>query len=71
MDTATNTITALVSHLTTFATLAAPLVQYTLTLTISSTAGGSVTAPGEGAFTCDEGTVVTLVAEAVEDPVAV
>jgi len=34
------------------------------TLTISSTAGGSVTTPGEGAFTYDEGTVVNLVAEA-------
>jgi hypothetical protein len=32
------------------------------TLTISSTAGGSVTTPGEGAFTYDEGTVVNLVA---------
>ena len=32
------------------------------TLTIASTAGGSVTVPGEGTFTYDEGTVVTLVA---------
>lgn len=31
-------------------------------LTITSTAGGSVTAPGEGTFTYDEGTVVNLVA---------
>jgi len=31
-------------------------------LTISSTTGGSVTTPGEGAFTYDEGTVVNLVA---------
>jgi hypothetical protein len=31
-------------------------------LTISSTAGGSVTVPGEGAFTYDEGGVVSLVA---------
>jgi signal recognition particle receptor subunit beta len=31
-------------------------------LTISSTAGGSVTTPGEGTFTYDEGTVVDLVA---------
>jgi uncharacterized repeat protein (TIGR02543 family) len=37
-----------------------PPVQYTLT--ISSTAGGSVTTPGEGTFTYDEGTVVNLVA---------
>ena len=33
-------------------------------LTISSTAGGSVTTPGEGAFTYDGGTVVNLVATA-------
>jgi len=36
------------------------------TLTISSTAGGSVTAPREGMFTYYEGTVVNLVAEADE-----
>jgi len=35
-------------------------------LTIASTAGGSVTTPGEGTFTYDEGTVVNLVAEAEE-----
>jgi len=35
-------------------------------LTTSSTAGGSVTEPGEGVFTYDEGTVVDLVAEAQE-----
>jgi len=35
-------------------------------LTTSSTAGGSVTTPGEGVFTYDEGTVVDLVAEAEE-----
>ena len=33
-------------------------------LTISSTAGGSVTEPGEGTFTYDAGTVLDLVAEA-------
>ena len=32
-------------------------------LTISSTGGGSVTSPGEGTFTYDEGTVINLVAE--------
>ena len=32
-------------------------------LTIASTAGGSVSTPGEGTFTYDEGTVVDLVAE--------
>jgi hypothetical protein len=32
------------------------------TLTIASTAGGSVTTPGEGTFTYDEGTVVNLTA---------
>jgi len=35
-------------------------------LTISSTAGGSVTAPGEGTFTHDQGTGVNLVAEVEE-----
>ena len=35
-------------------------------LTIASTAGGSVTTPGEGTFTYDEGTVVNLVAEPEE-----
>ena len=35
--------------------------QYSLR--ISSTGGGSVTTPGEGTFTYDEGTVVNLVAE--------
>jgi hypothetical protein len=33
-------------------------------LTISSTEGGSVTTPGEGVFTYDDGTIVELVAEA-------
>jgi hypothetical protein len=36
------------------------------TLTISSTEGGNVTTPGEGAFTYDAGTVVELVAEPEE-----
>ena len=35
-------------------------------LTISSTEGGSVTTPGEGTFSYDEGTVVNLVAESEE-----
>jgi len=35
-------------------------------LTISNTEGGEVTTPGEGAFTYDEGAVVTLVAEPEE-----
>jgi hypothetical protein len=35
-------------------------------LSVSSTGGGSVTEPGEGVFTYDEGTVVDLVAEAEE-----
>ncbi|MDX9804021.1 MAG: hypothetical protein RBS96_08460, partial [Dehalococcoidales bacterium] len=35
-------------------------------LTISSTTGGSVTTPGEGTFTYDEGTAVNLMAEADE-----
>jgi uncharacterized protein YkwD len=33
------------------------------TLTITSTAGGSVTTPGEGTFTCDEDEEVNLLAE--------
>jgi len=37
-------------------------VTYTLTLTIASTAGGSVTTPEEGTFTYDEGEEVNLVA---------
>jgi len=41
---------------------AIPAIHYTLT--ISSTGGGSVTAPGEGTFPYDEGTVVNLVAQA-------
>jgi hypothetical protein len=36
------------------------------TLAISSTAGGAVTAPGEGVFTYDEGATVNLAAEADE-----
>ena len=61
VDTAANTIEASVSHLTTFATLGVPPVQYGLTT--SSSAGGNVTTPGEGVFTYDDGTVVDLVAE--------
>jgi hypothetical protein len=38
------------------------LPGYTLDLTISSTAGGNVTTPGEGTFAYEEGTVVDLVA---------
>ena len=38
----------------------------TLTLTISSTIGGSVTTPGEGTFFYDAGTTVNLVAEVEE-----
>jgi len=41
-----------------------PLLHYDLA--IVSTAGGSVTTPGEDTFTYDEGTVVNLVAEAEE-----
>ena len=41
-----------------------PLLEYDLT--IVSTAGGSVTTPGEDTFTYDEGTVVNLVAQAEE-----
>ena len=41
-----------------------PAIQYRLT--ISSSPGGSVTTPGEGPFTYEEGAVVSLVAEAEE-----
>jgi len=41
---------------------AVPVSQYSLT--VSSTTGGSVTTPGEGTFTRDAGTVVSLVATA-------
>ena len=41
-----------------------PVEEYNLV--ISSTAGGTVTAPGEGTFLYDEGAVVNLLAEAVE-----
>jgi len=37
-----------------------------VTLTITSTEGGSVTTPGEGTFTYNEGTIVNLVAETDE-----
>ena len=42
-----------------------PPVQYSLT--IFSTAGGSVTTPGEGTYIYDEGTVVNLVAKPAND----
>jgi len=42
-----------------------PPIQYTLT--ISSTAGGSVTTPGEGVFTRNAGTVVNLAATPASD----
>jgi hypothetical protein len=60
IDVETNIITARVSHFTSFAIIAAPPVQYDLT--ISSTPGGSATTPGEGTFAYAEGTVVDLVA---------
>jgi hypothetical protein len=41
-------------------------VEAVCSLTISSTTGGSVTAPGVGVFTYDEGTVVNLAADAEE-----
>lgn len=41
-----------------------PAVQFELT--VSSTAGGSVTTPGEGTFTYDEGEVASLVAQGRE-----
>jgi uncharacterized repeat protein (TIGR02543 family) len=47
--------------------IAASFVKQQYDLTTSSTAGGSVTVPGEGTATYDEGAVVSLVAEAEED----
>jgi len=41
-----------------------PVLATQYSLTISSTAGGSVATPGEGTFAFNEGTVVDLVAEA-------
>jgi len=41
-----------------------PPVGESYTLNITSTAGGSVTTPGEGTFTYDEGAVINLAAEA-------
>jgi uncharacterized repeat protein (TIGR02543 family) len=56
------TITMDADHSVTANFEAIPVTQYTLI--ISSTEGGSVTGPGEGTFTYDEGTVVDLVAQA-------
>jgi len=42
-----------------------PIGEYCI-LSITSTAGGSVTTPGEGTFTCAEGAVVNLLAEPEE-----
>jgi len=44
----------------------ANFVKQQYDLTVTSTAGGSVTMPGEGTFVYDEGTVVSLVAEVEE-----
>lgn len=63
VDVNTNTMTATVSHFTTFAMIGTPAVQYNLTM--ASTTGGSATAPGEGTFPYDKGTVVNLVASPV------
>jgi len=61
VDTANNKITASVAHFTSFAVISPAPVQYDLT--ISSTAGGQVTTPGEGTFTYNAGAVVNLVVE--------
>jgi len=63
VNAASTTITMNDSYSITANFEAVPASQYSLT--ISSTTGGSVTAPGEGTFTCDEGTVVSLVATPV------
>ena len=63
VEAASTTITMQGDYIIT-ANFATPQVQYDLT--ISSTSGGSVTEPGEGAFTYDKGMVVSLIAEAEE-----
>jgi len=62
---ATTTTITMNAHCAVIATFeATPVVRYNLA--ISGATGGSVTTPGEGVFTYDEGTVVGLVA--VPDP---
>ena len=60
----TTTITMMADYSITANFELIPLEQFSLTT--SSTAGGSVTTPGEGAFNYDAGTLVDLVAEAEE-----
>jgi uncharacterized repeat protein (TIGR02543 family) len=62
VDSASTTITMNGGYSITANFEAIPTEQYSLT--IASTAGGSVTTPGEGAFTRNAGTVVSLVAAA-------
>ena len=64
VEDATTTITMNDDYLVTANFEETPADQFGLT--ISSTAGGTVTAPGEGTFTYDQGTGVNLVAEAEE-----
>jgi preprotein translocase subunit YajC len=61
VEASTATITMNGSYFITASFAAIPPIQYNLT--ISSTSGGAVIAPGEGTFTYDKGTVVNLVAE--------
>ncbi len=42
-------------------------LPHAVVLTLSSTAGGSVTMPGEGSFTASLGQIITLTAEAVDE----
>ena len=63
VNTASTNITMQDNFLIT-ANFATPPIQYNLS--IASTAGGSVTTPGEGTSSYDEGTVVNLVAEPEE-----
>jgi uncharacterized repeat protein (TIGR02543 family) len=60
VDSAATTITMDGSYSITAKFEELPPVQHSLS--ISSTAGGSVTVPGEGTFSCDEGETVDLVA---------
>jgi len=64
VDSAETTVTVRADYSITASFEAAPIVHFDLT--VSSTAGGSVTAPGEGTFTYEADTVVDLIAVADE-----
>ena len=59
----THAVISKAEHIITGLDIALQPLEAVCYLTISSTAGGSVTGPGEGAFPCDVEAVVALVAE--------